>query len=397
MKQGKRLILFTASFPYGKGESFLENEVKTLSSRFQQVDIIPYQYNESSDIRSLPENFRVLHPSSYSFKFSLFFFSFPFVFIMILKEFLKGKRGVKAVISETLKATHKALWIEDYVLKKNEKGSIFYSFWFNEWVTALSFLKNKKQDMPLITRIHGYDVFEERREGNYIPFRWFDVKQVDKIFAASNASKNYFKEKYPAFSQKVETSYLGVFDNDENPFQKDAFTLVSCASLVPIKRVGLLLNALNKLDMDITWYHFGDGELRGELEEIAKNSKQHLTCHFMGHVPNSELLKFYQKEPVNLFVHTSNTEGGTVVAIQEAISYGIPVMACRAGGVAEIVNEQTGVLLHQDISDKDLSSEISGFRKSEKNTPEFRKKVKEFWKENFDAQKNYNNFCDRII
>ena len=37
----KQLIFFTESFPYGKGESFIENEIEYLSREFDRIYILP--------------------------------------------------------------------------------------------------------------------------------------------------------------------------------------------------------------------------------------------------------------------------------------------------------------------------------------------------------------------
>ena len=39
----KQLIFFTESFPYGKGESFIENEIEYLSREFDRI-YIPVSY-----------------------------------------------------------------------------------------------------------------------------------------------------------------------------------------------------------------------------------------------------------------------------------------------------------------------------------------------------------------
>ena len=50
--------------------------------------------------------------------------------------------------------------------------------------------------------------------------------------------------------------------------------MASCSSLIPLKRVGLLIEALSDIkdiapDGNVKWVHFGDGELRQLLEKQA--------------------------------------------------------------------------------------------------------------------------------
>ena len=49
----KQLIFFTESFPYGKGESFIENEIEYLSREFDRIYILP-KTSSTQEQRSLP-------------------------------------------------------------------------------------------------------------------------------------------------------------------------------------------------------------------------------------------------------------------------------------------------------------------------------------------------------
>ena len=59
----KQLIFFTESFPYGKGESFIENEIEYLSREFDRIYILP-KTSSTQEQRSLPANCIVFPPIS---------------------------------------------------------------------------------------------------------------------------------------------------------------------------------------------------------------------------------------------------------------------------------------------------------------------------------------------
>ena len=46
----KQLIFFTESFPYGKGESFIENEIEYLSREFDRIYILPKTSSTRSNV-----------------------------------------------------------------------------------------------------------------------------------------------------------------------------------------------------------------------------------------------------------------------------------------------------------------------------------------------------------
>ncbi|MBK8368425.1 MAG: hypothetical protein IPL10_13670 [Bacteroidetes bacterium] len=53
----KTLILFTNTFPYSKGEEFLETEILFLADSFKQIVIYPF--NQEGERRKLPDNVTV--------------------------------------------------------------------------------------------------------------------------------------------------------------------------------------------------------------------------------------------------------------------------------------------------------------------------------------------------
>ena len=58
----KVLYLFTASFPFSRGETFLETEIKYLSEVFEKIYIIPLFSYETESVRSVPINCKVFNP-----------------------------------------------------------------------------------------------------------------------------------------------------------------------------------------------------------------------------------------------------------------------------------------------------------------------------------------------
>ena len=57
----KRLVVFTASFPYGEAEPFLEDEIIYLCNQFEEVVIIPLA-GYRTECRTVPENCVFINP-----------------------------------------------------------------------------------------------------------------------------------------------------------------------------------------------------------------------------------------------------------------------------------------------------------------------------------------------
>jgi glycosyltransferase involved in cell wall biosynthesis len=86
----------------------------------------------------------------------------------------------------------------------------------------------------------------------------------------------------------------------------------------------------------------GDGELRSELERSAAALGVADRVRFTGEQPKEEVARLMGE--ADLFVLPSLAENLPVVLI-EAMASGLPSVATRVGGVAEMLDERTGVLV----------------------------------------------------
>jgi len=116
-----------------------------------------------------------------------------------------------------------------------------------------------------------------------------------------------------------------------------------------------------------------------------------------GRVSNTNLIEFYKTTSVDVFIHLSSSEGGVPVSIQEAASFGIPIIATNAGGTSEIVNEKTGLLLENNIEIDEVVMLVKSFISERSGETGFRNAVRTFWLENFNAIDNYNSFVKLLL
>jgi glycosyltransferase involved in cell wall biosynthesis len=175
------------------------------------------------------------------------------------------------------------------------------------------------------------------------------------------------------------------------------FLLVSCANLFPFKQVDLIAKVLQRIsnkDALIKWVHFGDGPAEKEVFLASKDLPSHIEFDYRGHVSNSEVIDFYKKHLVDLFISLSLKEG-LPVSMMEAQSFGIPVLAFDIYGIPELVNEQTGILMDSASNAIDISQEIdqliSGRKEFDQN------KIRQHFTEHFHAQKNYETFVLNLL
>ena len=116
----------------------------------------------------------------------------------------------------------------------------------------------------------------------------------------------------------------------------------------------------------------------------------------MGNVPNPEVMRYYREQPVDVFVNVSSTEGGVPVAIQEAISCGIPVIATAVGGNPEIVSEKNGILLSANPNSEEIGTALLKLWDDPRMATQMRQESRRVWQRSYNAEVNFRAFADRL-
>ncbi|MBR3947224.1 MAG: glycosyltransferase [Bacteroidales bacterium] len=279
--------------------------------------------------------------------------------------------------------------------------SVFYSYWHDYKALALAMLRRKNQNLKCVARAHGWDNFADRHEPQYLPFKGFIIKKLSQTYTISQKGKEAFEEYLNIkIDSKVTVSRLGKFNRRLPLFETcdNRFLICSCSNLIPLKRVDRIIEVLSSLNVEnLHWVHFGDGLLREELLQYAHKMLPNVQYEFKGIVPNNKILDFYARNYVDLFINLSSSEG-IPVSIMEALSAGIPVVATDVGGTAEAVNEGNGYLIHAEFDNADVVKKINAYLGlSDDEKLSYRRRAYRFWRENYEAEKNYEAFCRTII
>jgi len=392
------LCLYTASFPYGLGEQFLETEIKYLAENFDSIFIIP-SYPIGTH-RPLPANVKVIHqkPSPYTTLRGIKQLG-KWVWPNI-KELIKAP-DKKYFLSNLLRTAHQANELKKFLEKHNllEKA-IHYTYWFNEQSTLLAILKSQNKISGYISRAHRFDLYEDRNTNGYISFRSFQLQHVTKLFLISKHGLNYISSKYPQHQHKFHLAYLGVENPalfSYHPPKDESYHVVSCSRMVEIKRIHLIIKALSNIrSKKILWTHIGDGRLFEQTKHQAKTSlPSNIQYKFLGHIDNSEIFSFYRQANIDVFINVSSSEG-LPVTIMEAISFGIPIIATDVGGTSEIVTNRTGILLNPNPKIEDITNAIITSFNSKSRSRECREDIHKYWGQHFDAKINYQKFTHEL-
>jgi glycosyltransferase involved in cell wall biosynthesis len=241
-----------------------------------------------------------------------------------------------------------------------------YFFWGTGLAHALIFL-NKIDFKCIAVRFHGIDIYEERHAASYIPFRKQQLQNIHLAAPVSIAGKNYLLSRYSDLDFQCDVFRLGCVSAGRAVESSDGILrIASCSSIIPLKRLDLLVKALAMVSFPFHWLHIGDGPARPEIEALIKNLPANARVTLAGKVDPDQLLQYYAGKPVDIFVNVSETEG-VPVSIMEAFSAGIPVLATNVGGTSEIVTDEVGKLLPADLTPEQLASELTAFNNMDKD------------------------------
>lgn len=399
-------FLFTDHFPYGTGEVFVEKEMPYLCKVFREIKVFPLNKGVGS-FRNLPVNVEViyLHEEGYNNLkdkdlkdvlnlFSVFFYELRVQFSSMIYD-LRWNRSYLRNAFQVKQNLKKYLLENGVDLKK----VVLYSYWFDTWALSLCILKYSHQlnDVKIISRAHGFDVYKEQARKGYHPFKNFMFRELTCVYPVSKNGANYLKINYERFQDKIKAKYLGTEPAPVLNKVSEHLHIVTCANVTEIKRLYLVPEILQYLPESIKckWTHLGGGEDLNLLRSKCSKLKPNVEVNFPGNLTKEEINGFYKANPVSVFISVSRSEG-LPYSMMEAISFGIPLISTDVGGCSEICTKETGILIPKDFDTRKVAEKLVEFMNSSMNTAEFREDVFRFWDNNFNANRNYFEFYNEI-
>lgn len=364
------LLYFTASYPYGLGENWKREELEVFCRQFSSIEVFPFSYGGNRTPKALPEGVRAhlpvfKEPIRIRWKTGMIFTGGRFRYYM--SEFFRCRVYAKKswLVSWLVASVQTELLCrsEAYrqILERKAEQPCLYFFWAREWAYAVPLLR-RAGFKKIFVRFHGYDLYEDRQNNEgYIPYRQPLLKSIHTAILLSESARIYLTKRYPFIPFKTRVSPLGTTGKGRAGSSTDGvLRLVSCSSVVPVKRLGLLVEALSLADLPLEWTHIGGGPLFRQLETDVKNLPSGIHVNLTGQLPPEEVLDRYSGKVFDLFINVSESEG-MPVSIMEAFSAGIPVLATQVGGTAELVTSNTGILLSENPRPEEIWAAIRSY------------------------------------
>lgn len=322
-----------------------------------------------------------------------------------MRRIIKAGENIFARFYDSVAYFGMADQLRKYVKRNHiaDGGALIYSYWFNP--SCLAFLMDRKSDpdRKVISRIHGYDLYNERNPYNRQPFREYMDESIDRLFFVADAGLEYYLAhwgKKEEVGEKYIVAPIGTADNGyvrEQLFHTrgTAFHIVSCSHVIPLKRITLIIEGLSQIaDIEIRWTHFGTGSHYEEIVKYAEKllgGRKNISYEMPGFVPVEEIMRFYAENCVDCFLTTSSTEGSPV-SVQEAMSSGIPIIATAVGELPNMI-DGNGILLPQNPQPEDIGSAIFRLcQMSEEETQKMHERSRALWEQKYNAEENAEKF-----
>lgn len=440
----RTIVLFTNTYPYGQGETFLHDEIGHLSDMAETIYLFPLYIPKEKTQRIVPNNVFIKSPllrcDHKSIKGLLLYGIINFApCCMIFKEFFRKKvwkriTNLRIFLSYALML--RAMLANKRVIKElsgylNKENTILYCYWGDKSAMTLPYLKQRSSvHAPFVVRFHGSDIFEEAK--GFLPFRESIYSSIDYACPVSQTGADYIQRKYPDTQPAhIAVSHLGsvnlftlnnIMERAHEVALKEngqSFRILSCSNIIPLKRVEIIAKAImiarSKIhngyagipeELHVRWLHIGDGPLKEDIMRLCGEESSTTTARkkgeswftITGALPHQDVLEQYLNYNPELFVHTSSSEG-IPVSIMEAMSFGVPVMATDVGGTGELFCDTChDLLLPENITPELLAERILNYitlpmeKKEEIGTL-----MRNLWEAHWNADKNYSDFVKFLL
>jgi N-acetyl sugar amidotransferase len=394
----RTIVVFTIDYP----DPLMDKELPLLAKNFETVYLLPQNLKGNSILPPNVHAFSIFKRVDLSKPLPLLVRSFLRVCriygnTLITSRYRKNYfLYVKSFVGHLLLEMEKIKPLREFINEHQLHDAIFYDYWLVDTTLALAELKREGVIVHSIARSHRFDLYHEIQFEKHVPFQEYRIKFLDKVFTISRHGFDYLRAKLPPkLQKKIGLNYLGVASRKIELLEKkekDGYTIVSCSTVVTVKRVGLLVDVLKKCQLPIRWVHFGDGPLMYQVKEKVSKLPSHIQTDLKGSQPNEKVLEYYQSNYVDLFVSLSNSEG-LPVSMMEAIQFGIPIMACSICGIPEIVSDQTGVLVKVDDSIDVLAERLQHTLLTQSFD---RKNIQLFFENRFKVENNFEQFISNL-
>lgn len=394
----KKILLITRGYPLEGTEGvFLEEEFRILKANTQLYVLAI----TNTDTNKIDSNIIIVHPPKLN-KFKLLLQlryrevrnDIDIVLRLSYTNVMNRLFRVKNILFYSLHSENYEKIIEEYINKFSI--DIVYTYWCLPATVASLRLKNK-YSIKVVTRFHGLDLYHERALDGWQPLRGYITSNADLLVFACQNAKKYYMTTFGKCCDNSMVSYIGTKKRFYlKPIKHDGIIIISCSSVIPLKRVDLIAKSILLISkkIKVEWHHIGGPIVNYEFLDEAG-----VDYNIYGWVDNEKIDQLYKEIYPDIFITLSSTEGGAPISIQEAFSMGIPAVGTDVGGIADlIIPGQTGYLIDKDTDELSVMNTILKYYELDYDEKlQISRNAYEIWKQKFESNSNAKRFINILV
>ncbi len=339
-----RIIYITGCMPFGPAEAFLIDEIRELLVRHEVLVIPRSPRNLGPHAAGLVkhtrrENLLSFQVLKYALQVSI---RMPGSVAATARSLLRSRS--LAIALRNLAVFPKALWLARVAAAW--KADHIHCHWAGTTAT-MALIASELSGIPWSLTAHRSDIV-----GNNLLTD--KAKSAALVRVISEDGRKMLMERGVKSDPKVRVLPMGVRIPPRAGWKRSETALVLCpADLLEVKGHRFLIKAwriLRNRGIFIELWLAGGGGLKRTLERLVTDLQLRSSIKFLGTMNHSALLKLYEAGKISAVVLASIDLGGGChegipVALVEAMAYGIPVIATTTGGIPELVQPGTGLLV----------------------------------------------------
>lgn len=413
------LIYITSTFPFGgiTEQSFIMPELEPLAQAFDRIILVPEHLEAESPMCPLPDG---IETDSRFAKAN----SQPSTMASQLIDAIHPKFAAALIHGGTnmlhyncfrslLSYFSGARRFADFIQRNYppESGKYtYYTFWCHYCTTAFALIPNAEK-AKIVSRAHGYDIFDHRVTYRSHYLRRQTFKRLTALYPQSSDGADYILSQYPSVAEKTSVRFLGntrLFPGPNPPAESDEIVFCTVARLHPVKRLPQTATLLCRLaaahpDKHFRWILIGDGTERPAIAKEVEQTPSNLTVEMKGQMDNSDIQRLYATRHIDFFILLSSSEG-TPISLCEALSYGIPIVASHVGGMPALIGSEKpgliapdgGITMESSLDSTSCLSALNPLIESADLRQKLRAAALDNWGKNFDASRLRQEFAARL-
>jgi len=353
-----KVAYITVNAPFGAKEAFVMTEMLAVKQTGINLLIIPRDRPEKifhEEAKALLGSTigRPLFDSKIFFQMLIFIMLNPISFIELIHD-IACETGNLIKALKNLMVLPKGLYLAAFL--KKEDISHIHAHWAST-TSTMTYIVARILNIPWSFTAHRWDIAEDNllknkcRAASFV--RVISERGREEIIAIIKES---------CLNHKIHVVHMGVpvpADFNMSFSATENCTILCPANLVDVKGHRYLIEAckiLSDKQMNFKCIIAGDGPLEKKLMEMVQNLQLRDRIKFVGRLSHENICNLYRNRQIAMVILPSivtdqGEQEGIPVALMEAMSYGVPVIATNTGGIPELIGDGSGILVDEKNPD----------------------------------------------